>query len=110
MSSVISALGRQKTYRNGTWLPYRGYHEKYSLGVGNFASLDKFEEEADLWYLEFEYQNRWFLAAGCVFDIDLSGAIQQQVYMATLAKDSVALLRILEPLIGIIKNELDLRV
>lgn len=107
MSSVISALGRQKTYRNGTWLPYRGYHEKYSLGVGNFASLDKFEEEADLWYLEFEYQNRWFLAAGCVFDIDLSGAIQQQVYMATLAKDSVALLRILEPLIGIIKNELD---
>jgi hypothetical protein len=105
MSSTITALGRQKTYRSGTWLPYRGYHKEYPLKVRNFALLDKFEEEADLWYLEFRYENRWFLAAGCVFDIDVSGPLQQQVYMATLAKNVPALLRLLHPTIEIIKKE-----
>lgn len=105
MSSTITALGRQKTYRSGTWLPYRGQHGKYSLKVGNLALLDKFEEEADLWYLEFQYENRWFLAAGCVFDIDVSGSLQHQVYMATLAKNGPALLRLLDSTIETIKKE-----
>ena len=106
MSNTITALGRQKTFRSGTWLPYRGHHQKYSLKVGNLALLHKFEEEADLWYLEFEYQNRWFLSAGCVFDIDLSGPIQHHVYMATLAKNSAALLRLLNPIVELVKKEL----
>ena len=105
-STTITALGRQKAFRSGTWLPYRGHHQKYSLKVGNLALLAKFEEEADLWYLEFEYQNRWFLAAGCVFDIDLSGPIQQQVYMATLAKNTPALLRLLNHVLEVIAKEL----
>ena len=106
MSNTITALGRQKTFRSGTWLPYRGHHQKYSLKVGNLALLHKFEEEADLWYLEFEYQNQWFLSAGCVFDIDLSGPIQHHVYMATLAKNSAALLRLLNPIVELVKKEL----
>ena len=93
---LISALGREKTYRNGEWAPFLGKSVTYRLDKENPLSLQQFEERTDLWYLEFSFcplnshKPLWCCAAGCVFDIDLKGVLQQQVLAATLQKNTKA--------------------
>lgn len=101
----ITALGREKTHRTGSWVPFRGKHASYKLLLDNETTLDDFEELTDLWYLQFIYQEKYYLACGCVFDIDVSGPLQQQVYTATRARNSKALLAILAPIFEVIKKE-----
>ena len=108
---LISALGREKTYRNGEWAPFLGKSVTYRLDKENPLSLQQFEERTDLWYLEFSFcplnshKPLWCCAAGCVFDIDLKGVLQQQVLAATLQKNTKAISRLVKPIIDIIENE-----
>lgn len=108
---LISALGREKSYRNGEWTPFLGKSVTYRLDKENPVSLLDFEEKTDLWYLEFSFcpldshRPLWCCAAGCVFDIDLKGVLQQQVLAATLQRNSKAICRLVKPVIQVIERE-----
>ena len=105
---MVDALGRAKHYTRGIWRPYHGSHVTYKLSIDNWLSLSEFEENTDLWYLEFKPSSRdvWYSACGCVFDIDFKGQIQQELYMATLAKRIPVIQRLLVDVLEIIKNEM----
>lgn len=105
MPEAVLALGRQKLHRDGIWCPYRGSHSKKALIAENTASLDEFEELNDLWYLEFGFRNDWYLALGCVFDIDLKESQQQEIFLATVSKRVDRVREIVAPIIRLLEEE-----
>lgn len=87
---------------------YRAFHGKTMvMPINNPNQCLELEEVCDLWYMEFCHLNRHYLAAGCVFDIDIEGNRKHAVRNATVGLNTQALLRLLEPEIELVKDTLE---
>lgn len=87
---------------------YRAFHGRMiELPINNPTQCLELEEVCDLWYMEFCYSQRHYLAAGCVFDIDIEGNRKHSVRAATVSMNMEALLRLLEPEIELVKEALE---
>lgn len=103
--SSVTATARCKNSENPD--KYIAYHGKtIELPINNPSQIMQLEELCDLWYMQFQCRGVHYLAAGCVFDIDLAGDRKALVAAATLQKNVEALLHILKPEMTLISEAL----
>lgn len=105
--SSLTAYGRKKRFTpTGEWLAYKGVHGDVKISPDNVPSRLKFEQDYDLWYLQFTLRDRCALYCG-VLDIDLSGPLKLLVKEATRRRDVPELKRLLKDLLDLLVAELE---
>lgn len=102
---TVVATGRAKNSQNPD--RYRAFHGKTCrVPIDNEAQWLEFEEQFDLWYIQYEHEGIHYLGAGTVFDIDIEGPRKHLVRNATVARNVEALCMLLEPEILVVRETL----
>lgn len=96
--STVNALGRTKNTLIPGQNDYRAFHGQHCLlPINTPPQRDAFLADCDLFYAELFTGGYYYLAAGCVFDVDIQGPRQFQIRSATIARDGATLCELLKP-------------
>lgn len=94
--SGLRALGREKNTLSRSQVEYRAFHGQHCLrSINTPPERDAFLSDCDLFYGELLHGDVYYLAAGCVFDIDIQGPLQYQIRQATIARAGATLCELL---------------